>query len=430
MEGSVAQQFLTAASSPRAFLHIPKSAGGSIHVALKAALPAGSLATYRMDASFFCDFRDFHLLTQDARAQVTYTPDDRRSLRNYGAISGHFPLPVLLGVTTVSLIGTIVREPRARLLSLYSWWRRSGVWDFLAPYRTWQHALGPLAVFLAEPRIAGAIDNAASRMLLHGDPRIPELDFIPPRYVEQIAAAAIERLDELGFVGITELGDTARHGIERLFGVSLESMRVNVTGEGGSIVPAAPNETLVSAEALDLVEQRTAADRIVYDHALCRAGIQRDERERLTESAFARQLVKFGDLLGSRATMVVDLQAELSVKRAAAAIQTIATVVPDDEPIIVVDDQQWGLDSSVDGHRVIPFLERHGEYWGLPPDSATAVRELERLRSSGVRFIAFGRPSFWWLDHYVAFKERLQATAACLARGEDIIIFDLNSDQA
>jgi hypothetical protein len=61
---------------------------------------------------------------------------------------------------------------------------------------------------------------------------------------------------------------------------------------------ASPGETLFTADALDLIEQRTAADQIVYDHALALAGVQDRERLRLAEVAFADQLDRLGDLLG------------------------------------------------------------------------------------------------------------------------------------
>ncbi len=51
------------------------------------------------------------------------------------------------------------------------------------------------------------------------------------------------------------------------------------------------------------------------------------------------------------------------------------------------------------GRRVRLFLERDGHYWGTPPDDETAIGELERVRRSGIRFVIFAWPAFWWLDH-------------------------------
>jgi hypothetical protein len=88
--------------------------------------------------------------------------------------------------------------------------------------------------------------------------------------------------------------------------------------------------------------------------------------------------------------------------RIAQAVAEIAAIVPVDDCLILVDEDQWTVGPELLGRRVLPFLERDGQYWGAPPDDATAVAELERLRRAGAAFIAFAWPSFWWLDHYPA----------------------------
>lgn len=294
-------QALNPPVSPRCFMHIPKSAGTSIHGALEIALPAGSLAPQRMDTSPFCAFRDFELLPPPWRALIAVEDADLRSMRSYRAVSGHFSLTTLLQIAPSSAIGTILREPRTRTLSLYMYWRTPRIFDEMQPYSTQEYALGSLERFLAEPRVASAVDNQVCRTLLNGDTRIPDEGFIAEADVEDVASDAIRRLETLGFVGVLELGDSAWRGLARLFHVSLEPRRLRVTGESANPVPAAPGEKLLTANALDLVERRNAADRIVYDHALTLAGIRGDERLRLVESTFANQLVRLGDLLGSSA---------------------------------------------------------------------------------------------------------------------------------
>ncbi|MBV8944898.1 MAG: hypothetical protein JOZ95_05710, partial [Solirubrobacterales bacterium] len=85
--------------------------------------------------------------------------------------------------------------------------------------------------FLAEPQIAPAVDNAVCRILLsgNGDPRIPEFDFISPEHLASVAADAIDRLDQLGFVGVLEHGQGIWEGLSRFFGVRLEPTRENMT---------------------------------------------------------------------------------------------------------------------------------------------------------------------------------------------------------
>jgi hypothetical protein len=293
-------------SSPTCFLHIPKSAGSSIHTALEAALPLGSLAPQRVDSSLFCDFDDFELLRPEARSQIAANPHEVQSLGRYRAVSGHFTLTTLLQIADVSSICTVLREPRARLLSLYMYWRTPGTSDFWAPYPAAEHAQRPLWEFLSEALLAPAIDNQVCRMLLYGDPRLPESGFAKQSDVEAIARDAIERLDTLGFVGVLELGGSVWQGLGRLFDVKLKPTKLNVTEELGSPTAAAPGEKLLTAGTLDLIERRSAADLLVYDHALTHTDLDAGARRRLGDGAFAQQLVKLGDLAGASAARAAE----------------------------------------------------------------------------------------------------------------------------
>lgn len=271
----------------------------SFHAALEAALPSGWLAPQRMDASTFCGFQEFELLSPSVRGLVAADDKEMRSLRRYPVISGHFSLRSLLKIAEASAIGTILREPRARAMSLYSYWRTPDIFDGLLPYRAHEYALMPLARFMSEPRVAAAVDNQVCRMLLDGDARIPGEGFIAEADIDSVALDAIARLDTLGFVGVLELGDDAWRGLARLFGVKLEPRTVNVTGEAIGAVAASSGERLFTADALDPLEQRCAADRVVYDYALAHAGLGDSERLRLTESAFAGQIARLEDVFSA-----------------------------------------------------------------------------------------------------------------------------------
>jgi hypothetical protein len=94
----------------------------------------------------------------------------------------------------------------------------------------------------------------------------------------------------LGFAGVLELGDSAWEGLTRLFGVELESRKINVTSElADRDIPPRKGD-LLGREAQDLVERRNGVDRIVYDHALKAAGVPSGERLRLADRAFRAQL--------------------------------------------------------------------------------------------------------------------------------------------
>ncbi|HEX4114932.1 MAG TPA: hypothetical protein VHY18_03565 [Solirubrobacteraceae bacterium] len=259
-------------------MHIPKSAGTSIHAAIEAALPDGSLAPQRMDTSLFCDFDDFGLLREPVRNLIAVNDHEVRSMERYTAISGHFSLTTLLQVSTPSEIGTVLREPQARTLSLYFYWRTATIFDSVLPYKAHEYAVAPLARFMNEPCVAPVIDNQICRMLLHGDPRIPHDGFIAKRDIDALAYDAIAALDTLGFVGVLECEDDAWRGLTQLFSVHLERREINVTHRLGDPVPRNPEDGLLTPDALRLVAQRNAADRIVYEHALKRA----DARKKAT----------------------------------------------------------------------------------------------------------------------------------------------------
>ena len=103
----------------------------------------------------------------------------------------------------------------------------------------------------------------------------------------------------------------------------------------------------------------------------------------------------------------------------------LTRLIPVGTPFILVDDEQ--LRGSLPHRRAIPFLERNGEYWGPPPDDATAIRELGRLRKSGARYLAIIWPSFWWLDHYAGFREHIRSRHPMVRDDKAVKVFDLSA---
>ena len=106
------------------------------------------------------------------------------------------------------------------------------------------------------------------------------------------------------------------------------------------------------------------------------------------------------------------------------AMQEIVTLIPPGDTFILVDQAEFG-DVVTAGRRTVPFLERDGQYHGPPPDDATAIRELERLRRSGASFIAFGWPAFWWLNYYSELYRHLRSKFRCVLQNGRVSVFDL-----
>jgi hypothetical protein len=298
-------------------MHIPKSAGSSVHAALEAALPPGSLAPQRFDRSVFCDFDAFDLLHADLRSRIAANPSEIGALNGYDAVSGHFSLPTLLQIADARSIATVLREPRTRLLSLYMYWRNPDVDGLWAPYEASLHAFRPLWEFLSEPAVAPVTDNQICRMLLCGDRRLPDCDFIAEADIDSVTGDAIEQLDSLGFVGVLELDDHAWSGVGRLFGVTLAPTRENVTPPAPSPSGAPTEEPLLAHGAIELIERRNVADLRIYHHALALAGLESTERKALCHRAFAHQLVKLGNLAGQSAAQAAHQATTIEALRTA-----------------------------------------------------------------------------------------------------------------
>jgi glycosyltransferase involved in cell wall biosynthesis len=107
------------------------------------------------------------------------------------------------------------------------------------------------------------------------------------------------------------------------------------------------------------------------------------------------------------------------------ATQEINRLIPPGDSFILVDQEAWGADDTIMGRRRIPFLERDGQYWGPPPDDETAIRELERLRQMGARFIAFVWPQLWWLKYYSGLHRYLRSRFRCALENNGLVLFDL-----
>ena len=106
------------------------------------------------------------------------------------------------------------------------------------------------------------------------------------------------------------------------------------------------------------------------------------------------------------------------------ARRNIDQLIPLRDRFILVDEDmiRWTLGS---GRVAVPFLERDGVYWGTPLDDETAIRDMERLREDGAKFMVFWWSEYWWLDYYVAFGQHMRNNYRCLLQDDSVIIFDL-----
>ena len=73
-----------------------------------------------------------------------------------------------------------------------------------------------------------------------------------------------------------------------------------------------------------------------------------------------------------------------------------------------------------------------GVYTGHhPADCAAALAHLDAVREKGAEFLVIPQTSFWWLDHYPKFRDRLVSGCRQVARAEDTgVIFQIRERSA
>lgn len=116
--------------------------------------------------------------------------------------------------------------------------------------------------------------------------------------------------------------------------------------------------------------------------------------------------------------------ADLASRRLKAVAEELLALLPTGHSYMLVGEDWWDAEASID-RDVIPFLERDGQYWGLPADDAMAIQEFNRLYAQGTDFIVFPWTSFWWLDFYAEFRCHLETEFSCILKNDRLIVFDL-----
>jgi Methyltransferase domain len=135
-------------------------------------------------------------------------------------------------------------------------------------------------------------------------------------------------------------------------------------------------------------------------------------------------LKKEAEITATRKLSIVHPRSYLELHRLFKTVNEIGKLIPHQETFVLVDHDV--LRSQLANERcAIPFLEREGQYWGPPPDDATAIHELERLRGTGVAAIIFAWPAFWWFDYYREFSAHLRYGYHCILDNERLVAFEL-----
>ena len=273
------------------YLHVPKTAGTSVSSAIRAVVetpadtdPADTdpVAPFVMDTTLFGGFSDFERMPT-GHGVFRGDPAD---LAAYDAVLGHFAVSTLLAGRRPDDLLALFREPRARLLSLYTYWRswpetKHASWD---PYDASRAAARlDWPDFLSEPAVAAQVDNAATRLLLAPHALIPDDGFIAAEHATQLLDDARAAVDRLGHVDVIERGDACWSDLSAWLGADVRIGRERTTGDERRLDPA----THFTARSEELLSARTALDTEVWRQAARRHGLDDTELDRLADRSWS-----------------------------------------------------------------------------------------------------------------------------------------------
>jgi hypothetical protein len=229
-------------------------------------------------------------------------------------IAGHFARQTIESRFPGSNLITILREPRARLLSH---WFYLGNYtdDVLALYGDWGQTMAlarcSLAKFISAPAIACHTDNLMTRMLLWPHDRIPPAGFIAPQDDTMLIAAARAAIDRFRFTDVLEnvtmydrlmsflrqaYGQTVWSRLERL----IYARRAASRNEAAPPQPSArqPMADELTDQCLSLLDQRSRLDRHLWRHVAARV-LPQVELDALADKSYQRTVGRFDRLIAA-----------------------------------------------------------------------------------------------------------------------------------
>ena len=208
-----------------------------------------------------------------------FAPQRSTQFQKHAFVWGHYDLPALQRLDPDRAVITVLREPRARILSLYHFWKSvdpalvaSGAVGFNVA-AAHQHDL--LSYLRAEdPLIRNYVDNVYTRRLtgtyaIDGDG--DRLVHSP----EQVTQDALHALDQLAYVGVAEQISRDLASLSRVMQTSLpgplsrsNTADRNHTGRSPGYIKIAREEVTPQVDAE--LDRLTRLDTIVYRHAVAR----------------------------------------------------------------------------------------------------------------------------------------------------------------
>ena len=245
-----------------AFLHIEKTAGTALVTAL---------SKHCHPMQIFVD----PLLGETQRLGVAATPF-AHDLADRKLIWGHYDLPGLLRLAPGRPVITMLREPRARILSLYYFWRSiplAHATKIGDPRVSLAQQLGLLDFLRSDqPAVHDSVDNAYVRRLasLNAGGTLEDKVAADP---EGSLALALAALEDLAFVGIVERMPETLAGLSRVLGLDLGEC-LPVVNSGSAAVAREAVTPEITAALGDL----TRLDQVIYENCCRRLDESRVDR--------------------------------------------------------------------------------------------------------------------------------------------------------
>ena len=112
------------------------------------------------------------------------------------------------------------------------------------------------------------------------------------------------------------------------------------------------------------------------------------------------------------------------LEQSLALADDLATVVPSGASYALVNEKLV-LPHTTSSRTLVPAFADGGDASSPPQDDSAAVAEIERLRATGVDFVAFTWPTFDWLQRYPLLHEHLLAGGRPALENERLQVFDL-----
>ena len=230
------------------FLHIPKTAGTTLNALLDQHYSTDEILPKKLFKK-----NALHVTAED------FPEEQAKAFRSYKLIHGHFGGDILAQHLPGFRSMTILRDPVARVVSLYNDWRTKSDYSY-------EHAIEPARELIDIARKASIAEfllcghELADRQFKDGQAR--QLVSTLALHEPADAQAACDRLDSMDLVGTTEMLEPTIHLLTQMMGWAPIAGFASLNRSNGSV-----KADQLDSKTREIIHEFTQADQIVYRHA-------------------------------------------------------------------------------------------------------------------------------------------------------------------